>query len=508
MTKSKDGSAGPPLEREVKARVDPDAVVDLTDAVAGTTIVALPPQRLVATYFDTADLQLIRWGITLRHRTGEGRNAWTLKLPAASGDVIERAELRFAGPVGQPPAGAMAILVAVLQGQSLQPVCVIKTQRRRAQIVGADGGPIAEIDDDLVVGSRDGEIVTQFREIEVELQPGAAPESTKSIVKRLTASGADLSSSAPKLAAVLGVAATAAPDVASPALTKKATTGEVVRSAVSRATERLLLHDPWLRCSEEPEHVHQARVATRRLRSDLRTLGPMVDRAWRAANNEDLRWLAGLLGEVRDLDVRLPRLKAAVLNLAPGDRQSAEPIVAHTVQLRTQARTTLNEALRSERYLTLVGRLVAASKVAPAAGPADGPAAAAGLRGQLRANARRITKRVRRLGKRPSDAALHRIRIEAKRVRYAAELATPVLGRAIAGVAPAAADVQTVLGDLHDAVVNVERLREYMGDAGGAEAYAAGLLVAAELKLIRATRKEWRGPWKKLKRALEQANLA
>src|SRR5205814_9825308 len=93
--------------------------------------------------------------------------------------------------------------------------------------------------------------------------------------------------------------------------------GTVVRHAIATAVIRLLRHDAVVRLDEDPEGVHQARVATRRLRSDLRTFASLLEPAWVAALTEELKWLAEHLGAARDADVLLARLTDRV-NLLEG----------------------------------------------------------------------------------------------------------------------------------------------------------------------------------------------
>ncbi len=58
------------------------AMPDLIGAGSVANVLPIPTQELEATYYDTVDRRLARWGITLRHRTGDGDRAmWTLKLP-------------------------------------------------------------------------------------------------------------------------------------------------------------------------------------------------------------------------------------------------------------------------------------------------------------------------------------------------------------------------------------------------------------------------------------------
>ena len=115
------------LEREVKLGAGPAFhLPDLNGVVDGVTITAPESVRLETVYYDTADLRLARWGVSLRHRAGEG---WTLKLPpvhaSANGEaapLLERDELTFQGGAKKPPAAAVAIVRAYVRTAELVPV--------------------------------------------------------------------------------------------------------------------------------------------------------------------------------------------------------------------------------------------------------------------------------------------------------------------------------------------------------------------------------------------------
>ncbi|HTW07880.1 MAG TPA: CHAD domain-containing protein [Acidimicrobiales bacterium] len=127
---------------------------------------------------------------------------------------------------------------------------------------------------------------------------------------------------------------------------------------------------------------------------------------------------------------------------------------------------------------------------------------------------RSLSKSVRRLGEQPSDDALHRVRIKAKRLRYIAEVAAPLLARAgdrraAERTAKAAVELQDILGDLHDAAVNEQWLRaaaarppQASGPArwrtGVATALAAGQLIALGVAVQREKRRTWRSAWAQL----------
>jgi CYTH domain len=94
------------LEREIKLVVTPSfRLPALGDRFESVEAVPAEPRRLSATYFDTDDLRLARWGASLRRRTEEG---WTVKLPVgANGQLLTRQELTFPGPAGHPPEAAV-----------------------------------------------------------------------------------------------------------------------------------------------------------------------------------------------------------------------------------------------------------------------------------------------------------------------------------------------------------------------------------------------------------------
>ena len=107
-----------------------------------------------------------------------------------------------------------------------------------------------------------------------------------------------------------------------------------------------------------------------------------------------------------------------------------------------------------------------------------------------------LKKAVEALEPDPGDDALHQVRIRAKRARYAAEAAAPVVGKPARAFARAAADLQTVLGDHQDAVVAEEWLRRE-GSRGPAVALAAGQLIARQQVDAATTRERWPSMWKR-----------
>jgi CHAD domain-containing protein len=112
---------------------------------------------------------------------------------------------------------------------------------------------------------------------------------------------------------------------------------------------------------------------------------------------------------------------------------------------------------------------------------------------------RSLDKRVAALGKTPTDAALHDIRVRTKRVRYAAEAVAPIVGKRARMFAAAAADLQEILGDFNDAIVAETWLRDWArSNRSPSGAFAAGELAALEHSEAQRSRARWRKAWTKL----------
>lgn len=490
------------LEREAKllAPVGLD-LPDLDNVRKGVT--AQAPRRLTleATYYDTADLRLARWGITLRHRTGEPGPRWTLKLPSGHTDsTLARAELTFPGPPTKVPGAARDLLRAHLRGAPLAPVAVLRTTRTAVDLSDRAGAPFAEVVDDLVEITRDGEPAGSFREVEVELrqQGPAADKLLRACTTRLGAAGCRAERPVPKLVRALGPAAEAPPEVEVIDLAPGSTAAGLVRHTIARSVVQLLAHDPGVRLGEDPEDVHQFRVATRRLRSDLRTFGFLLDDAWVDRLRAEMAWLGSVVGARRDADVLLTRLRAQAELLADADADagSAAALVDRLETDRGQARAAMLKGLRSARYDRLVGDLVAASDhpdVAPDAAPSLERPARLLLPGLVRRPWRRLAAAVDALGEDPPDEALHRVRILAKRCRYAAEAVSPVVGVVKAHrFATAIAEVQTVLGDHQDAIVAEAWLR---AASTPEHCLAAGELIGMQRAERDRLRRAWPAVW-------------
>ena len=487
------------LERELKFDAPLSLPLpDLRDLVGRTE--RLPEQLLQTAYFDTADGRLWNQGLTLRHRTvdGEAIGTWTLKLPeAVNGPNLERMEVSWTGRRDWVPKDARRLVSGLVRREPLRQLVELEAIRLRLALHDVADRVVAELDDDRVAisgGPRDGE---RFRQVELEVR---SMDDTfhKLITQRLKQAGA-ASCNAPKLARALGPFGSAS---ALPHLDRQSSVGDVVRASVSEGLRRLLAHDWRLRLSlPDPaaEDVHQARVAARRLGSNLKTFGRLLDPVWVRHVRSDLKWLGSSLGKVRDSDV-----------LGDSIREAPPQLIRELANDRASGARELETVLGSDKYFNLLDRLHVATRTPPFALGRGDDGEEAVARGVLPALVgrrwRALRRQVRKSGPDPTDRDLHRIRIKAKQLRYAAEAAAPVVGNPALQIASAAETVQTVLGHHHDAVATETWLRQHssLSDPGDSVsdvaeiAFAAGVLVVDQQLRQRKFRQQWFDSWRTL----------
>lgn len=485
------------IEREVKLGAGPAFhLPDLANVLEGVSVAEPETVRLETVYYDTPDLRLARWGVSLRRRAGEG---WTLKLaPSTSGAVLERDELTFQGNGKKPPQAALEVVRAYVRNTELVPVARLSTVRRRVRLVDASGARVAEVVDDEV-SVRDGRrVAARFREIEIEVTGGDGAEAVvEPLVSRLRGAGAGAPDPTPKHIRALGPRAVEPPEVAPQPLPEGAPAREVIRHALAESVASLLHHDPLVRTGRDPEAIHQARVATRKLRSNLRTFAPLLDVEWTEPLRSELGWLALSLGAVRDREVLLERLRERAVSLPASDQRSAAALL-HLLELEIdELRHKLGGDIDSRRYIDLLERLVGAAH-SPATLPDADQTAAAQLPALATTSWRRLRSAVRQLPETPTDPELHRIRILAKRARYAAEAVAPVAGPEANAFARAAAKLQTVLGEHQDSVTAQAWLRA--AKVTGRRAFVAGELIALERIAAARARAQWPKAWKAVER--------
>lgn len=464
-------------EIEFKFRVPSDVHIDIDLLLhrIGLKVDREPARSMSATYFDTPTLSLLRWGITLRHRTGGGDDGWHMKLPAdRSGDSTVRDEIRVDKPAGFVPTELVSIAAPLVRRQELAPMAQVNTERKPFRLSDDSGDVLVEVVDDHVeVSAPGGASSSVFREIEVELlhDTPEAQNLASIIGDELRGAGA-LASSVSKAAQALGARAGDPPDV--PLLEYPDTNGPAVdalQAIFSRYVRDLVIADVAVR-RELPDSVHQMRVACRRIRSALKTFRPLLDGDTAGFLREELSWLAAELGQVRDTEVQLESLPERIT-----DHAAREFVTDQLHQRLRAAHSSALAALRSDRHDFLLEDLVLLVAEPPVGARAFEPAGQA-----LEECVRRPWRKLKRSAARATvDGSVddwHRVRINAKQARYSVEAVAPLLGNRYRQLGKSLAWVTDTLGSRQDASVAINTLEEIARVAPAQIAFHLGVQAA------------------------------
>ncbi len=438
--------------------------------------------RFHSIHWDSADLRLARWEAGLRYRRGRSWRA-TLASYSVAG-VTHRVEMDFDGPQDTPPPEAVRLLDGYLRGEPLQPVGVVRhlESRRRMGDVCLVHQVVSRIENrHAVLGAR-----------RLSLR-GAAEPGERRLLAALRRAGVVETSSLPLFSELFGEAAQ--PEWRADSLGAASSVAAVVSGALRDFTARLIRNQPLVLEGSDPEGVHQARVACRRLGSALQTFATVVDTGWSEPLRADLTSLTDALGAVRDTEVLLMRLRGSAARVPGLDAATAERLLAQLETQRTDAREALLRRVSSDEHRAHLERLIAAAgKPWVLADTSEHPAVEI-LSPLVEASWRKLRRQVGRVGAQPDDKGLHRIRILAKRCRYAVLALAPVAGEAPARTGVILGELQDALGEQHDAVVAGEWLRRA---ADPETSFVAGILYARERELAEKGRAAWRGPWRSL----------
>jgi CHAD domain-containing protein len=252
------------------------------------------------------------------------------------------------------------------------------------------------------------------------------------------------------------------------------TIGGFAMRVLEEQSRRFIDLAPATRIGHDTRAVHQMRVAARRMRAALRLFGEDLPSSPAEHLNTELKWAAGQLGQVRDLDVQLKRLGQTAAERGLQDRlmRYAEWLLVE----RQAAQDELLAALNSARFADLTASLHALGEWQPLSEEATAGAAARRMRRTFRA----LDKRARKLTPDAPTADFHKARIRAKRVRYAAEFFEPLYGKRARGFIKRLTAVQDILGDIQDGVVSTRTI-ETAAARPGAEWPADTLLALGQL---------------------------
>lgn len=489
------------FEIELKFRIPPDRLAALRGAVATRSAQRLP---LAAAYFDTAGEHLAHARVALRLRR-EGAQ-WVQTLKAQGAGTMQRLEHNVVlpgsaqqalAPGSARPAldirrhdgtDAGARLRQVLADAGPAPLVeryateVMRT--RRVLRAGAARIELALDEGHISAGPR----CLPICEIEFELHHGA-PQALLAVAARwvdrfnLVLDVRSKSERGHWLAA--GLAASPPAQARLVRLLPRASPAQAVTAMVAEALDQALANASQLADGNAtPAHLHQLRVALRRLRSVMRVFGPLAaagslvalpggasllpagdcrllppgDRSPLPDGNLLAPALAALfsqLGAARDADVMAEWLWPAL-------RAAGAPNLAAPTALPATEVPDLAALLRAPATQRLW--LAALASCQPMAAPASGAAGAGtALRQALAAPVQRLLRQVQRDALRFAELdenGRHRLRRRIKRLRYAAEgLASLWRAKAVAATLDDLQRAQTPLGEYHDTVMALAHCR-------------------------------------------------
>jgi inorganic triphosphatase YgiF len=466
---------------------------------------AKPEEREhVDRYFDTADLTLWQHGYALRVRSDGTRHVQTLK---GGGSVVaglhRRVELESEIASGEPDRGLFArqlgeALPALAKQfgkheAPLEPVFVNKV-KRAAWMLELDDGVQVECALDTGELQR-GDRSLPVRELELEMkqgEPARLYELARQVHEAVPVRIENISK-AERGYALAGAVAPRAVKATAVALRRKASMGEALAGILHNCLEQMQANEQGV-LSGEVESLHQMRVGLRRLRAAM----DMVKALTRlpAPLAAEVEWLAGELGDARNWDVFIESLlpglplpeehKPALARVAVAAREEAE---RHRARVRA--------AVGSPRYTGLMlglGAWIAGEGWKQADSQPDGAPAAALEQKVAKAAPRLVQHAAARVRKRArgfdlkQPECLHKVRIAAKKERYAREFFEALShGKKEARRHDLLAGMQDELGLLNDSVVArglVAQLRERVPQELALLGFIEGVLAARALDAL------------------------
>ena len=483
------------VERELKLVANGD--FDAQGLLAKLRAVAHlgEPQRKLmrAVYMDTRSRCMARAGLSGRWRRVAHRGSLQVKpVLLIPGLVLQRVELGRQLRRGDDPARELKQLVqssvpARLRGLPI-PEVVIRS-RREVYMVHSESGCVAELSLDsstaLLPGRRKGQ---PFAEVELELVEGG--DGFDELVELIAAHGGLAPSGKSKHQRALELLGLPLMDLTSPApeYSAESTTDAVARAVCNAQWNNVRSHEPGTRISLDVEYLHKMRVSTRRLRAALKTFECCFTLATRNYLQTNLRWLAAVLGEVRDMDVQLLQLDRHRRTLSPEPPAGWERLREVLRGRREQAVARMRVALDSARYQRLCERVPQVFRSTPRR-PWDHPG-----RQEVVFHAEvLVTRRVKQFARAsrkcdddPEAERVHALRIRGKKLRYTCEFFAPLYRPRYRTQVKRLAPFQDVLGLFNDSVVCGELARQLRdqalageGAGDGPYLYVLGLLDAS-----------------------------
>ena len=424
--------------------------------------------QIVDTYLDTDDWRIHRAGFALRVRSESGNSEATLKsLHSTSSQVADRRELTETLENSQSESigkltGQVGTRVQAVSGEHvLRPLFEVRTTRQRYSIRKQDAAqPLGEIAlDDTVIARAHGEPETHMQRVEVEVL-GEDRGPLESLVKTLCGDCALQAASDSKYSQ--GLQAAGLVPAPAPSFAPTEVHASMSMDAAARANLRRYLsvwhaHEFGARLGDDPEELHDLRVAARRLDGILRQFKSSLPASFLRIR-PIIKKILRTLGDVRDLDLALCELEIFSSALPESDRAGVEPLKRHLVSERERVRARMLRVLDAasvQSNLQKLATLLATEPTAVHQSTAEITNAAPDM---IRLRYRKLRKRADKLTSEASAEAYHEVRGRVKKLRCALESVAVIYGKPADEMLRALRRWQESLGVQQDAAVASRRL--------------------------------------------------
>lgn len=486
----------PPREVELKLAVAPSELAKvLAHPLFRERSDGPTTQKLLATYFDTPDHALQQAGISLRVRRNGDRRIQTIKA-ARSPEGVALARDEWEHEVeGDDPDYTLVKETALgpfLERRStIRPVFRVETERTLHCVPFESSLIEVAADHSKIVG---GERTVSFGELELELKEGT-PADLFRLASALSAATPLRLSFATKAQRGFEAVAGGPPSrVKAPpiALERRMTSAAAFQRIGASCLQHLMANEAIVRHAPGADAVHQMRVALRRLRAAVSLFKTVVEDGRRDAVKAELKRMAQGLGEARNLDVYIANVLDPAMHEHGADERYRD-FMAECRKRRDEAYRAVRETIASPCFGHRVLEVAAWIEAGPwledgskhARQRRDRPVAALAEE-ELGRRWKKVIKRGRNLGTLDPEER-HQVRIEVKKLRYAAEFFESLFKghgakkrkRAVMSRLEA---LQETLGELNDIAVGA-----HMGSSPAAEAIhreqmsrVEGLLADAE----------------------------
>jgi len=481
---------------------------------SGFSVAPGSTRELTDTYLDTEDWRLYRAGYALRvRRKGSNKTSdLTMKSLASAGDgsggKVQRREIservrngnggfpdlsKARGPVGER-------LRALTGSHELRSLFEIRTRRRTfslrleaqedsveggtdsssGEIVqdasgnvrrSGDGPHVAEIALDATeIRLDNGEEPARLSRVEVEVDEETPAEVSRFVEEMRRSLDLEPTTTSKYEAGLYaaGLSPDEGQDLGPDEIDASMSAGEVAFAILRRQFAAMLTHEPGTRLGENPEELHDMRVATRRMRAALKLFfGALPEQASYYRN--ELKWIAGALGEVRDLDVQIEHLEE-LSSEQEEDREAFGEVVGALGERRAETRERMLEALDSDRYDRFVSSFAGMLRRGPEGEEHEEGVANEPITAVAPDLVSRRYKKWRKTGKNLSEESppeeYHEFRKEGKRLRYALEFLEDVYGeKTTMRLVKPLKELQDGLGRHQDLIVAAELLENVAADA-------------------------------------------